>query len=224
MKTIIELNYFAQGAEGASFAESRAGTDGEARGKADAVAAAADGGKTAGQGAPQEHGGAETTRRPAAAAAQPERAAQEEQESDEALAERARMAARFVARVKAANAVAERWQREAQELQALYPSFSLEEAMRSDRGFVTLLRAGLPMRKAYEAAHLEAIMGAAMRYAADTARRRAAQAIQTGAGRVRENPVLDRAGSINKKDVGSLTDKDILSILRQVSNGKRVTF
>ena len=86
--------------------------------------------------------------------------------------------------------------------------------MRSDKGFVSLLKAGVSVRLAFEAANLEKIIGAAMRYAAGNA----------GGGRVRENPVLDRAASVRKKDVGSLTDREIMKILKQVSNGEKITF
>jgi hypothetical protein len=36
--------------------------------------------------------------------------------------------------------------------------------------------------------------------------------------------VLDRAASVTKKDVGSLTEREIMKILRQVGNGEKVTF
>ena len=178
---------------------------------------------------------AETAEAPEAAAASTagETGAQEqtgqttapEEADDQAANYRSVMrAARFAARVKAANAVAQRWQSEARELQKLYPSFSLEESLRDDRCFASLLRAGLPVKRAYEAANLEKIMAAAMRYAAEGARRRTAEAIRSETGRVRENPVIDRAGAVTKKDVGSMTEREIIAILKQVSDGKRVTF
>lgn len=132
--------------------------------------------------------------------------------------------AALAARLQAAEATAARWEREAQALREIYPSFSLEDAMRSDGDFVPLLRAGLPVRTAFEAANLETILGAAMRYAAGAAGKRLAQSLRAGAGRVRENPVLDRASSVRKKDVGSLTEREIMKIIRQVGNGERVTF
>ena len=132
--------------------------------------------------------------------------------------------AALAARLKAAQAAADRWEQEAEELKQIYPFFSLEDAMRTDKGFVSLIRAGVPVRLAFEAANLEKILGAAMRYAAGAAGKRLAQSLRAGAGRVRENPVLDRAASVRKKDVGSLTEREILTILKQVGNGERVTF
>ena len=129
-----------------------------------------------------------------------------------------------IARFNAAQAVVQRWEEEAEDLKHTYPAFSLEQSLRSDKGFASLLRAGVPVKLAYEAANLEKIVGAAMRYAAETAGKRTVQSIRAGTGRVRENPVLDRAASVLKKDVNALSEKDILRILRQVGNGERVTF
>ena len=132
--------------------------------------------------------------------------------------------AALAARIKSARATADRWEKEAEDLKQIYPFFSLEQSMRSDRGFVSLLRAGVPVKLAFEAANLKKILGAAMRYAAGTAGKRTVQSILAGGSRVRENPVLDRAASVRKKDVGSLTDREIMKILKQVSNGEKVTF
>ena len=162
----------------------------------------------------------------AEAAARAENAPQHEKtpaEQDDGSENVMRKAA-LAARLKAAQAAADRWEQEAEELKQIYPFFSLEDAMRTDKGFVSLIRAGVPVRLAFEAANLEKILGAAMRYAAGAAGRRLAQSLRAGAGRVRENPVLDRAASVRKKDVGSLTEREILNILKQVGNGERVTF
>ena len=132
--------------------------------------------------------------------------------------------AALAARMKAAETTARRWEREAEALKEIYPDFSLEQALRGDEGFAALLKAGAPVRLAYEAAHLETILGTAMRYAAREAGRRMARSMAADANRIREMPVLDRAASMTKKDVASLTEKEIMKILRQVSDGKKVVF
>lgn len=211
MKTITQLNHFAAqgGAEAGFAADSAAGGDEKAAGR---------------DGTPETGAPSAAPANEKADAQQAETAAADGQESDGAFAARVRTAARFAVRLKAAEAVTEQWQREAEALKRRYPSFSLEESLRGDRTFGALLRAGLPVKTAYEAANLETILSAAMRYAAESARKRAAQSIGAGANRAKENPVLGRMGASHKKDVGSMTEKEILSILRQVSNGKRVTF
>ena len=132
--------------------------------------------------------------------------------------------AALAARNRAAARTARLWEREADALKATYPGFSLEKALREDEGFTALLKAGAPVRLAYQAAHLEEILGAAMRYAAKEAGRRMARAMAADAARVRETPVLDRATGVTKKDVASMTEQVILKILRKVGNGEKVVF
>ena len=215
-KLITELSYFGAAEQAAEntvpakeeAGDASAGTDGGQAETAEAPEAAM--GQAAGEtGEPEQAG---------------QTAAPKKTDDREAHYLSVMRAARFAARVKAANAAAERWRNEARELQKVYPSFSLEESLRNDSCFTSLLRAGLPVKRAYEAANLEKIVGTAMRYAAESARRRTAQAVRSGTGRVRENPVIDRAGAVTKKDVGSMTEREIIAILKQVSEGKRVTF
>lgn len=203
----LTLNWF--GGEAASDgAEGAAGTTPE-----QTAETAADGERSAepGDGKPHEN---------ADAAAQRE----DEPEMTEAEQRDIMRKAAAIARFNAARAAVQRWEEEAEELKQTYPAFSLERSLQSDKGFVSLLRAGVPVKLAFEAANLEKIVGAAMRCAADAAGKRTVQSIRAGTGRVRENPVLDRAASVLKKDVNALSEKDILRILRQVGNGERVTF
>lgn len=175
---------------------------------------------------PEETAGQKAAEKPA----RPEEPEQPEEEaaetagpadpSPEEVLRKAALSARF----QAAQATARRWEQEAEAVKEIYPGFSLEKALREDKGFSALLRAGVPVRLAFEAANLEKIVGAAMRYAAEAAGRRTIQSIRAGTRRVRENPALDRAASVTKKDVGSLTEREILKILRQVGNGEKVTF
>lgn len=221
-QTRLNLCFFGEGAaEGADQAAAdtadRAGTGAQATETTGAGKnAGGDGGKASTADGPQAE-------KPEQSAKQPE-PAEPSEKSDEAYFREALSKAALAARIKAAEAAAARWEKEAEDLKQIYPFFSLEQSMRSDRGFVSLLKAGVSVRLAFEAANLEKILGAAMRYAAGTAGKRTVQSILAGASRVRENPVLDRAASVRKKDVGSLTDREIMKILQQVSNGERVTF
>ena len=132
--------------------------------------------------------------------------------------------AQLAARKKAAEQTVGRWEKEAEELKEIYPAFSLEGEMTGNEKFSSLIRAGLPVRLAFEAANLEQIMSSAMKYAAENAGLKTAQSIQAGAGRVQENPVLDRAASVRRRDVSSLTEKDIMKIITEVSKGAKITF
>ena len=86
------------------------------------------------------------------------------------------------------------------------------------------MRAGLPLRTAYEAAHLEEILGSALRYAAMRGGQKTADALRDAPLRPQENSVLDRASSLRATDVNSLTQKDILRIIGEVNRGAKITF
>lgn len=115
------------------------------------------------------------------------------------------------------------WEKQAQALKEIYPDFSLsKEVLNED--FAQLLRAGVSVRRAYEAANIEGILGSAMHYAAATVGRKAAQSIRTSSARVQENSVLDRAASKKSTNVNLLTEKDILNILEEVKRGTKISF
>ena len=122
-----------------------------------------------------------------------------------------------------ARQIAERWAAEAQALKKIYPDFDLRTALRGNPDFAALVRAGLPLQRAYEAANLEEILTSALRYAAVRGGRRAADALRE-APRPQENSVLDRASSLRTTDVNSLTQKDILRIIGEVNRGAKITF
>lgn len=151
-------------------------------------------------------------------APEPEPAAPEQTEEETAAAmETARRIAR-------AEAVLAGWEREAAAMREIYPAFDLKAEISGHGDFSRLLAAGIGVRRAYEAAHLEEILSAAMRYAALRAGQRAAAAIEAQRARPQENPVSNRAAVRTATDVNSLTRGDILRILGEVSRGARITF
>ena len=212
-QTVLDLRFFGEGAQAAP----------EAEGASQSPAADQDAKETA-QRPSKAAEEKDACAKEANGAPEPAESARQAEEADGVDFREVLTKAALAARVKAAGNAAARWEKEAEELKQVYPFFSLEQSMRSDKGFVSLLKAGVPVRLAFEAANLEKILGAAMRYAAGTAGKRTVQSILAGGGRVRENPVLDRAASVRKKDVSSLTDREIMKILRQVGNGERITF
>lgn len=123
-----------------------------------------------------------------------------------------------------AEAVRAGWEREAAAMREIYPDFDLCAAIEEPGDFARLLKAGIGVRRAYEASHLEEILGAAMRYAALRAGQLAAQTIDRQRARPQENPVCSRAAVRTATDVNSLTRSDILRILGEVSRGARITF
>ena len=116
------------------------------------------------------------------------------------------------------------WEESAEELRRIYPGFDLKRELRENGEFARLMQAGVSVRRAYEAANLEKILGAALQYAARTAGKKTADSLRSQAVRVQENSVLDRASSLGHKDVNSLTKQDIMKILDEVSRGAKIKF
>ncbi len=115
------------------------------------------------------------------------------------------------------------WEKQAQKLKEIYPDFDLSKAV-YQTDFAQLLKAGVSVRKAYEAANIESILGSAMHYAAATVGRKTAQSIRMSSARVQENSVLDRAASKKSTNVNLLTEKDIMKILDEVKKGAKIRF
>lgn len=115
------------------------------------------------------------------------------------------------------------WEKQAEALKEIYPDFNLSrEVLNED--FAQLLKAGVSVRRAYEAANIEGILGSAMHYAAMSISRKTAQSIRTSSARVQENSALDRAASKKSTNVNLLTEKDILNILEDVKRGAKIHF
>lgn len=123
-----------------------------------------------------------------------------------------------------AESVLASWRREEQATREIYPSFSMKNELLNEPMFGTLLKSGVGVRRAYECVHLEEIIGSAIRYAvADIGRKTALNSSRTQS-RPGENSVLDRAASVARTDVNSLTDRDIKRILAEVSRGAKISF
>ncbi|GEM_PF-4982033 len=94
----------------------------------------------------------------------------------------------------------------------------------SDRRFRGMLRAGFSVEEAWRAVHLEQLLGAATRKAAEKGAREAAERIRRAAGRPDENGVKGQSGISRKTSVEHLTGRGIRDILRRVENGAKVKF
>lgn len=112
---------------------------------------------------------------------------------------------------------------ESEKLREIYPSFSLENEMKNSPEFMHLLRSGVSLRRAFETVNLEKIMGSALRYAVMSAGKKTAETLRNSK-RVAENSLQDSASSVVHTDVNSLTGKDIMRILSEVSKGAKISF
>lgn len=118
------------------------------------------------------------------------------------------------------------WQRQSDELKAIYPSFELEKECQSPETgmrFVELLRNGIDVRTAYEVIHKDELLGGAMRYTAEAVRQKTVNDIRARGMRPAENGTSGNAAStVVKSDPRSFTKKDREEISRRVLRGERI--
>ncbi len=127
-------------------------------------------------------------------------------------------------RASAADGVIAEWKTESEKLREIYPSFSFDDELKTNKTFSSLVKSGISVRNAYECAHLNEIMSGVIRYAVGQVSEKMAGAVKNVSARPSENSVLDRASTAAKIDVGSLTEKQIMKIIADVGNGAKVTF
>ena len=118
-----------------------------------------------------------------------------------------------------ANLQYRQWQTEAEALKQKYPAFDLNAAQQNDM-FMTLLRNKYPMEEAYKAAFADQIAS----QASASAEKAVIENIRARGNRPTEAGSSATPAFTVKDDVSKLSDQDILAILKEIGNGKRVTF
>lgn len=116
-----------------------------------------------------------------------------------------------------------KWYAEAEQVKELYPSFDMQAEL-GNRDFMGMLKAGLPVQKAYELMHMEEIKAEAARVAAQTTGQQMAAKIQTKASRPKENGMSSQSAVIVKNDVHSLTRADRAEAIRRAQRGEKISF
>lgn len=116
-----------------------------------------------------------------------------------------------------------RWMREAEGMKDLYPGFDLRAEI-GNREFQGLLKAGIPVQKAYELIHMEEIKTAAARSAAQTASAQMQANIKSRAARPSENGTSSQSAVIVKNDVHNLSRQDRAEIVRRAQRGEKIRF
>ena len=117
----------------------------------------------------------------------------------------------------------EDWQKEAKEVQKVYPGMDLATEI-NNPDFARLLRSGVPMKVAYEVTHMNDIMGGAMQYAAQRAAKQVTDNVIAGAARPAENGTGAQGAASVKVDVSKLTSKEIKKYRERAASGERITF
>lgn len=123
-----------------------------------------------------------------------------------------------------ANAKVSEWVRQSEELKSVYPSFDFRGELKNGEDFAKLIKAGIPVKTAYEVLHKDEILGSAMEYTAKKVSEHVVKGIEAKAARPQENGIGTKGGLVRKTDVNSLTSRDIIDILKQVESGASISF
>ena len=132
------------------------------------------------------------------------------------------MQQRQIGQQKAEQQIAE-WTRQAEQVKAIYPDFDFRTEV-NNRDFMGMLKAGIPVQKAYEVTHIDSLVSGAARVAAQQAEQQTVNRIKEKASRPSENGTSSQSASLIKSDVSSLSKADRAEIARRVARGERITF
>jgi hypothetical protein len=122
-----------------------------------------------------------------------------------------------------ANKLYAKWMGEAEQTQAIYPSFNLEAEMQNPR-FLDLLRSNVDVRTAYEVLHKDEIIPAFAQHTAKVVEQKLTNKIIANGARPTENGNSAQSAVITKSDVSQLSKEDRQEIIRRVARGERIKF
>ena len=115
------------------------------------------------------------------------------------------------------------WFKESESLKAEYPQFDLRAEIANPQ-FMSLLKAGIPVKHAYEVVHMDDIKAASAQAAAQAREKQVVEGIRSRGRRPAENGTSSQAAFTVKDDVTKLTKKDRADIARRVANGEKISF
>lgn len=115
-----------------------------------------------------------------------------------------------------------KWMHEAEQTQAVYPTFDLQTEMQ-DKRFTDLLKSNVDVKTAFEVLHKDDIIQAGMQYTAQKVEQQVANAVRANGSRPAENGINAGAATHIKSDVSALSKKDRADIYRRVMRGEKVT-
>lgn len=126
-------------------------------------------------------------------------------------------------RKDSANRLYAKWMGEAEQTQAIYPSFNLEAEMQNPR-FLDLLRSQIDVRTAYEVLHKDEIIPAFAQHTAKVVEQKLTNKIIANGARPTENGNSSQSAVITKSDVSQLSKEDRQEIMRRVARGEKIRF
>lgn len=124
----------------------------------------------------------------------------------------------------AARQMYQNWKNQETEIQKTYPSFDLTKAFTENEDFKKMAMSGAPLLQAYRACYFDEITAGLVAAATKRAAKQAVDSMQGNVRRPHEGGMNSAGGTVSKKDVGSLTEKDIHDILKRVGRGEKISF
>lgn len=115
------------------------------------------------------------------------------------------------------------WVRQANEAKELYPELDLETEVQNEE-FMTYLKAGFDVKKAYQNAHFDELMTGGMAKTAQVVSEKMSNNIRARSHRPTENGTSSRSTAVSKLDVSKLTKEDRKEIMRRVERGANIRF
>lgn len=122
-----------------------------------------------------------------------------------------------------ANRQMQQWYTEGEALKQLYPSFDIQRESQNPN-FLALLRAGTPMKTAYEVIHMDEIKAGVARSTAQAAEQQITNNIRARGKRPAETGTTAQATFTVKDDVSKLTKKDRAEIAKRAARGEKISF
>ena len=104
-----------------------------------------------------------------------------------------------------------------------YPGFDLQAEMENPQ-FARLVMNGVPLKGAFEAVHMDEIMGGAMQYAAQRVTEKVSNAYQANKGRPRENGARGTPAAATEFDPTRLTKEQRKELRERVYRGEMISF
>ena len=115
------------------------------------------------------------------------------------------------------------WYKDGEKVKEIYPSFDFEKEAKN-KAFTDLLKANIPVQKAYELIHFDELQEAAAKAAAQTAGEQVVAKLKSKAARPQENGTSSQSAVITKSDVHNLSKADRAEIARRAQRGDLIKF
>jgi hypothetical protein len=137
--------------------------------------------------------------------------------------ERYRRLEREAQKQRGIQEIQQKWAQETETTKQIYPSFNFDAEIENE-DFSQLLRAGIPVKTAYEVVHKDELVHQAMIHTASEVKQKVVNDIMANGRRPAENGVSSQSPAVTKRDVNSLTKRDREEIERRVARGEKIRF